>query len=991
MKRIILSTALAIASASASHAAINSPSPDGYLDRARSMIDAGIYRGVADQLALADRYGLSPAQAEQAAYLRAMAAYLEGDKSDSAPIEEFLAKYPASALRPIALLRLGDHYLTTSPAMALRCYRRVEASQLAPDMAASQLYHTGYAYLKLGEFGQAAQCFAKLDNSQEFGANSAFYLGYIAYTERRFDEAKKYFGRADRSSLPGIDADYYLAQIYYTEGDYSKALATAKALLGRTGGTKAFRAESERIAGESLFHLDKQREAIPYLRRYMADVETPELSALYILGMNDYEEGRFASAVKMLEPVTASPDAMGQSAYYYIGCALAAEGDAPAALLAFDQASRLTFDDEVREAAYYNYAATKFGGATVPFESSAGTFEEFLRLYPDGRYAPLVQDYLVSGYLAEGDYDAALASIRRMHAPSEAVMAYMPRIQYGLGSRELATGNIRKAYEYFKGAAETPNLDRTVARQALLGLAQTEYRLEQYDSAATHLNKFLSESSASEPNRPLAFYDLGYAYYAQKDYPAAAKAFRSFIDRPGSTGVVAEADALCRLADISFYGRDFATAAKYYGDAAARRPEAADYPTFQMALMHGYQRDHTGKIKGLEDLMSRFPTSSLVPDALLEMAQSRIQLRQYDKAVAAYRDLIARYPSTEQARKGMLQMAMTQLAAADRTGAISSYRSVISQYPTSEEASVAADELKRLAAEDGTLAEFASWLASVENGPRMQVGEADRLTFEAAEQAFLDTESPARIKAYLADFPDGAYRLQALEYLMLYADDHGRADDAFAYATTIVEKYPDSRAAESALIIKAETEYERGRGADALATWAALEKSASSPAALNAARTGIMRVAIDLGEYQRALDAADALLSSSTLGTENRSEVIFCRGIALDRLGRSSEAIKQWSEIADDTDDLFGAKSAYYKAQSLKDSGRLDEAEKQVNALIDSATPHTYWLARAFILLSDIYSARGKSFEAREYLRSLRQNYPGSEIDIFEMIDSRLK
>ncbi len=47
-------------------------------------------------------------------------------------------------------------------------------------------------------------------------------------------------------------------------------------------------------------------------------------------------------------------------------------------------------------------------------------------------------------------------------------------------------------------------------------------------------------------------------------------------------------------------------------------------------------------------------------------------------------------------------------------------------------------------------------------------------------------------------------------------------------------------------------------------------------------------------------------------------------------------------------------------------------------------------ISRAFILLSDIYAADGKTFEAREYLNSLRENYPGNETDIFQMIDTRL-
>ena len=42
------------------------------------------------------------------------------------------------------------------------------------------------------------------------------------------------------------------------------------------------------------------------------------------------------------------------------------------------------------------------------------------------------------------------------------------------------------------------------------------------------------------------------------------------------------------------------------------------------------------------------------------------------------------------------------------------------------------------------------------------------------------------------------------------------------------------------------------------------------------------------------------------------------------------------------------------------------------------------------ILLSDIYLKQGRTTEAREYLESLRPNYPGKEKEIFAEIDSRL-
>ena len=58
---------------------------------------------------------------------------------------------------------------------------------------------------------------------------------------------------------------------------------------------------------------------------------------------------------------------------------------------------------------------------------------------------------------------------------------------------------------------------------------------------------------------------------------------------------------------------------------------------------------------------------------------------------------------------------------------------------------------------------------------------------------------------------------------------------------------------------------------------------------------------------------------------------------------------------------------------------------------IDANTPHQYWLARGYILLSDILRKQGSDFEADEYLKSLKENYPGDEADIFQMIDQRLK
>ena len=90
-------------------------------------------------------------------------------------------------------------------------------------------------------------------------------------------------------------------------------------------------------------------------------------------------------------------------------------------------------------------------------------------------------------------------------------------------------------------------------------------------------------------------------------------------------------------------------------------------------------------------------------------------------------------------------------------------------------------------------------------------------------------------------------------------------------------------------------------------------------------------------------------------------------------------------------DDLYGAKGAVYAAETLLEQQNFGEAEKVAEQFVNSGTPHLYWLARGFIALSDAYAGQDRDFEAQEYLKALKDNYPGSEPDIFDMIEERLK
>ncbi|MBO7581671.1 MAG: tetratricopeptide repeat protein [Bacteroidaceae bacterium] len=101
-------------------------------------------------------------------------------------------------------------------------------------------------------------------------------------------------------------------------------------------------------------------------------------------------------------------------------------------------------------------------------------------------------------------------------------------------------------------------------------------------------------------------------------------------------------------------------------------------------------------------------------------------------------------------------------------------------------------------------------------------------------------------------------------------------------------------------------------------------------------------------------------------------------------------AIQDSIATAQDSIATEAAKAPVVAAQRLYNAGQYQQAEQQLNKAIDDGIGKPYWLARAFILLSDIYKAEGREVEAKQTLESLKANYKEND-DIKSMIDQRLQ
>lgn len=991
MKHKHLISALLAACSLTAAAQVNSPDTQGYAERARLMFDNRNYNGCLDQLSQLRQAAPDAAQLEEADWLTALSAAHLG-KADAMPLlKYFIHRYPASARIPLAMLRLGNLQLDhTLYGEALATYLAIDRSTLDRSSDQQLAYNTAFCLIKRDQYDRAEMLLRPLSAKGTYANGARFYLGYIAYVRHDYDEALRQF-RSLKTSLPPADmTPYYLAQIAYAQADWSRAYDISRSLLNNSDCPPQFAAEATRIAGEAQYHLGNDADAITLLDNYLTLTDSPLPSALYILGLADYARGDYEAAITNLTPVAQLDNAMGQSALLTIGQAMMQNANHSGAMIALEKAARMDFDPAVKENAYYNYAVARTEGGRTPFGSSVTTFEEFLRTFPDSRFAPAVREYIVTGYMTDNNYPAALASIEAINNPSDKILKAKQQVLYTLGARQLAAGNAPDAEQRLRHALPLASHNPAIGAETQLWLGEALYAQGKYTEAATQLNAAIRNRNLSADSKPLALYDLGYALFADGRYDDAASRFGDFVTNPGSSSSLTVADAYNRIGDARYHANDITRAADAYARAAATEPSAADYPLYQGALMKGLKNDYNGQAQGLLAMMQRFPQSSLVPSALLELGQTYDRQGLPDKTIETYSTLAARYTATPQGRQASLLMALTYINNGNTPQAISTYRSLITASPTSDEARQAADRLKTLMAEQGQLDEYLAFVNATPGLEPAGINDVEQAAFAAAEREFIARGTTGRLTEYIGRYPDGAHRPEALLYAIRAARRDGDNARALAMAAELTDRYPDNIHAPEALLAKADVEYLQGKGELALDDYTRLSQSAPDPYMANEALIGIIRTARDLNLNDRVIAAADPLMVSSTVTPAQRSEATFAKALALSLRDNKDEAAALWRTLSPDLNDLYGVKAAFYLAQQEFDLQHTDDALTAVNYIIDSDTPHNYWLARAFILLSDIHRRQGNDFEARQYLISLRDNYPGSEVDITNLIDQRL-
>ena len=930
---------------------------------------------------------------DEVAYMLTCTAYELNASDRLEQLENFLDAYPTSRHRNrVQALLASTYFFQEKYLETIATFKGCDLELLSNEERDVCTLRLATAYQKIGNLQEASMWFSILKEvSEKYHADAVYNLAYIDYVQKRYDEALAGFREVESDEHYRKLSPYYIADIYLIKENYEQARRIAGVYV-EAYPDEPNAVQMKRIAGEAAYGMKDYMQAVQNLEVYCSEVKNPDRKALYELGMSYAQIGVYSKAAARLGEVTTTQDALTQSAYLHMGLAYLQLKERNQARMAFEQASATNYDAAVKEQALYNYALCIHETSYSPFAESVTVFERFLNEYPHSVYADKVNDYLVEVYMNTRSYMAALKSIAKISQPGERILEAKQKLLFRLGTQAFAQAAFENAIECFSQSLQLGRYNQQTKADAYYWRGESKYRLEQYTAAAADFRQYLEFAQDKKTEEyGLALYNLGYTAFKQKQYSSAQTWFARCVQSGVALQATVMADAYNRLGDCNFYARSFEEAQQMYAKAAATDTSLGDYSLFQEAFVKGLQRNYTGKIQTLNQMITAYPSSQYLDDALYEQGRAFVQLEDSENAVKRYKLLVERFPDSPLSRKAANEIGLLYYQNDQYAAAIEAYKTVITKYPGSDEARLAQRDLRSIYIDLNKVDDYMAFATSIPGGANFDVNERDSLTYVAAERVYMRgniSEAQSSFTRYLQSFPEGAFSVDAHYYLGLIGYNQKNWTEATTHLNKVIE-YPNNKFSGEAMSMCAVMAYDAKDYGRALELYKRMIDRAVSQEERLSAETGALRSAYLLNDGKEVIAVASALLAESKLAPELSNEAHYYRAKAFLEAGNTQEALQDLTVLAKDTRNVYGAEAKYLVAQLYFNAGETAKAEKEVLEYIEVSTPHTYWLARGFILLSDVYVRLDRKLEAKQYLLSLQQNYQ-AEDDIAQMIESRL-
>lgn len=861
---------------------------------------------------------------------------------------------------------------------AITFYERAGYDNLSNDEIADAKFELAYSYFNVKRFSDAKPLFNEVHqlpkNKYYYPAN--YYYGYINYGDKNFTEALKAFKVVENQTAYQGLVPYYISEIYYFEGKKDEALKYGQEALNR--GNLYYRKDLNLLIGQIYFEKKDYAKAQPLLEEYVNSSDKVSKEVLYELSYCYYEANQVEKAIEGFKQLSNETDSLGQNSMYLLGDLYLRTNQKANARSAFQFSAANSSNRKQQEISRFNYAKLSYelGYQDVALKD----MNTFLDLYPASTYVTEAKEILIAILANTNNFNNALSLYESFDNPTPSMQKVYPQILFGKATELINDQKLQEADVLLDKILKDPNATKLLPLTNFWK-GEIAYRLARHDDAIRYMAAYLQSANIQGEATPVAArYVTGYSFLKKENFKEAINNFEQVTKTVAATSNPLEQDAYLRAADSYFMLKDYNRAKTMYDNVLSTASAQSDYALFQKAMIAGINNSNE-KVKLLNSLSSQYPSSDLLGDALVEIANTYMAQEKFRDAVP-YLDKLLNLKSAQALHPAAyLKLGLSKYNLNNNAEALNAYQKLISNYPQSPEADEALENMKSIYVEEGKPNDYVEVLRNA--GKNISVSEADSLTYSAAELKYNNGDCVNAITGfnnYISSYPNGSFAVQANYFTAeCYAKSKDWLNALKGYEAVV--RLGNSKYAEASALTAARLYYLEIKDYEKAKTYfTKLREIAISQENQLEALRGLVRTYYQTKDYEQASNASKELLTKKGLSTDDKVIANLVLGKSLQTTGNCEEAINAYKQVAAANKAAWGAEARYEMANCYFTLNNLTAAEKAGLEVIKVTASQDYWVAKAYILLGDVYMKQKDYFNAKATYQSVADNATIAEL-----------
>lgn len=954
------------------------------------LLDKGKYVAAAEQFRLVEKprnkTSNQPVFESETSLLRENAYYFEavcalnlGNDDAESMFRRFIKEHPENPLAKVAYFQVGKSYFKQEKYQdALTWFDKVQSAELSGKENAEYKFDKGYSYFELKDYKNAQQIFSEIkDKKTPYSEDATYYFAYIAYLNKDYHLALLNFEKLKNSKKYEASYPYYITAVYYLDQRYDDVIAYAVPIINTTKQTNE--TEMLRIIAASYFAKVDYPDAIKYYERFQDrdQNKTQNNQDSYQMGYAYFKTGNHPRAIRELEKLIDKTDAYSQSGNYTLGNVFLKVNNKQSARNAFQVASNLDFDPQVKEDALYEYAKLSY---ELQFNNQAlDAIRLYIKNYPRSTKITDAKVLLGEILLSTSNYKEAVDILESIPNRNGAAKEAYQKVTYYRGLQYYNERAFENAIGIFLRSLKDP-VDDKIEALATYWMAESMYEVRKYGESVETFEKFEGMPAARQTNvYNYANYALGYAAFGDEKYQKAANNFERFIDG-GERDKNTMNDAVLRLGDSYFSLKNYSRANEYYNQILSQHAKGEDYALFQRGMIQGLQGQLDTKISTLQGLMSKFPTSDYADDASFEMAYTYFLKNNGDQARTDLTAMIQKYPQSSYVPRALVTIGLIDYNANQDEPALEAFKRVVKDYPSTNEAKQSLKQIEKIYTDKGDAKTFIDYAATTPIG-NYSSAQQDNIMFTAANNLYLRGDFNGTVNgvnAYFDKFPKPindkqARFIRAESYVKLNQPEQAVADYNF-----ILNDWT-SVYTEKSLISMANIYIRQKKYNEAVVFLKHLETNSEYKADYTFAINNLLYAYSEMQLPDDVLKYAALVRTNEKSSEEDKYRSGLYAGKAYLVKGDTTNATKEFNYVITNTKTVAAAEAKYNVAELEYLRRNYKASQKTCFELINKLGDYDYWVAKSFILLADDYVALKDIFQAKSTLQSVIGNYKGND------------